>query len=1654
MYMTPVWSPISGSKMTSVPHVGGQVVVIGGSKKETQAIRKLYPEAHTLEIRSEDDVNQLAKVLQALGSIGQIVWIAPTARFESVTDESLIQAQNYGVVHLFRLVKALLSLEYGFKELAWTVITQLTRWVQKTDFVIPSHAAVHGLVESIAKEYHTWKIRVLDMGDTQDWPISEMFRIPLDVQNPGFAYRNKEWFQQTLIRVQGLSGGNPRYRSKGVYVVVGGAGGIGKAWSESIVETYQANLVWIGRRKKDNKIEKDLDSLSKFGPAPLYIQADAANQKSLQRAYDEIKKVHPRIHGVVHSAILLSDKSLANMNENEFREALAAKIDVSVHLAQTFQKESLDFVLFFSSMIAFGGAAGQSNYAAGCTFKDAFAYRLAKDWSCSVKVMNWGYWGNVGIVKNHSYNERMSRAGLGSIEPQEGMQALDFLLQCPLDQIALIKTLNPMAIPGTRSNESMTIYQETLLSCIGTLKNHRPKQEIPEEILKLAKSGQYAEMEQLMALILYSSLQAIGVVKTKTSIPREVSVKEKLQKGYTRWFEESIRVLRTKGILHSDSARDTANESPMELTALWRKWDTAKVRWLKNPNQKGQVTLVEPCLRNLQAILTGKQKATDILFPNASLELMEGIYKQNLIADHFNEILATTVAAYVQDRISHDPATQIRILEIGAGTGGTTAVLLPKLHPFQRHIREYRYTDVSKAFLIYADEHFASQNPYLTTQFFDVAKSPKEQHIATDHFDLVIAANVLHATQNIRETLRNAKATMRKNGLLLLIEVSRNTLFNHLTVGLLEGWWSYGDSHLRMPGCPGLTPESWETVLESEGLSPVYFPARQMHEMGQQVLVAESDGVIRENYHRFTPDNATETEATAENPSQTERYSLPEDLLRERTLAYLKEMVGETVKISSQKIDSSEPLETYGIDSIMLGQLNQRLSKVFTGISSTLLFEHRSIEALAKHFIETQKEALIKQFGMNDDERSHENSADVEMPNRAIEKDTDWTFKTPERVLAPHKITGNGNPTPPSRNAIAIIGISGRYPQAQTLNEYWENLKAGRSAITEIPNDRWDWKDYYHMNPKQAPGLRKTYSKWGGFLDGFSLFDPFFFSMTPREAENIDPQERLFLEECWKAFEDAGYAPSKMSSELRRKTGVFAGITKIGFNLLSFDAPYEFPLTSFASLVNRVSYFLDLHGPSLPVDTMCSSSLVAIHEACEYLRRGGGELAIAGGVNGYAHPHTYIALAKGQFISTQAHTPAFEKGGMGFVPGEGVGAVVLKPYENALRDGDSIYALIRGSAVNHGGKGNSYTMSNPVQQAAVIQQALDQGNIDPRTISYIEAAANGSEMGDAIEMSALTSVFYQRQGVQGDYKIGSVKPSIGHCESASGISQLTKTVLSLKHKTLVPTRIKGQLNPNIDFDQLPFRLQNKVSEWKPVTVDGEIVPRRAGITSIGGGGVNAHVIVEEYCPKRKNQPHSIQSDDSILFILSAKNLDRLEDYARKWITYLKSNKGLDLRRIAYTLQIGREEMRYRLAIVIYRQRDLLQALEEWCKHKENSECCFSGDLTKNKIVTEEATAQTLEAGRLSELGKLWALGNSIDWRTLYPDKPLIKMSGLPTYPFQRGECWIRTPKPQKTNDESNDAATKISDEFLGDIIDRIAEGELTEEQVQKMIVSS
>ena len=695
-----------------------------------------------------------------------------------------------------------------------------------------------------------------------------------------------------------------------------------------------------------------------------------------------------------------------------------------------------------------------------------------------------------------------------------------------------------------------------------------------------------------------------------------------------------------------------------------------------------------------------------------------------------------------------------------------------------------------------------------------------------------------------------------------------------------------------------------------------------------------------------------------------------------------------------------------------------------------MLFERHGIRA-GTHFVAGQADSVLGRcvrlalpLGLSDDRLvgylarvlapAGDGSSEPTLDFMRQGRDTPAEGSTPGvRPVIPgvsHERTASH--APPALDAdIAIIGLSGRYPQAENVSEFWENLKAGRYSITEVSPERWDWREHFHPHPEEALKLRKSYGKWGGFLEGFAEFDPLFFWMAPRRVEFIDPQERLFLEECWKALEDAGYPPNALSPQVREKTGVFGGISKQGFNLYSAEVKGAFPYTSLATMVGRVSHFFDLKGPSMPVENHCASALVAVHEACEYLRQGKGVLAIAGGVNLSLHPSSYVHLSLVGMLSHNARSAAFGKGGVGYVPGEGVGVVILKRLAQAIEDGDHVYAVIRGSAVNSNGRMRYYGEPNQTQQEAVIRAALEQGRIDPRTVSYVEAAASGVETSDAVELAALSGVFVERAGTEGHYAVGSVKPNIGHCEAVSGMSQLTKVIMSLTHATLTPTLMPDELNPRVDFARLPFSLQRERTAWERVRVDGSEVPRRAGVTALGNG-INAHLVVEEYVPPAAPPvPDHASSASPQLFVLSAQNKDRLREYVGRWIAWLGTGEQHDLAKLAYSLQVGREPMVARVAVLASTQEELLQRLRRWLDAGDAEGQSWSGDRRTARTEPEPRILDAVGSGRLEEVARLWVRGNSIPWARLAAGRAARRMGGLPTYPFARERYWIKSSGP-------------------------------------------
>ncbi|MBX9258922.1 SDR family NAD(P)-dependent oxidoreductase [Desmonostoc muscorum CCALA 125] len=513
---------------------------------------------------------------------------------------------------------------------------------------------------------------------------------------------------------------------------------------------------------------------------------------------------------------------------------------------------------------------------------------------------------------------------------------------------------------------------------------------------------------------------------------------------------------------------------------------------------------------------------------------------------------------------------------------------------------------------------------------------------------------------------------------------------------------------------------------------------------------------------------------------------------------------------------------------------------------------------------------------------------------------------------------------------IAVIGIGCRFPGANDYQQFWQNLEQGINSISEIPSDRWEVEEYYSPNPQE----RKSISKWGGFIEKIDQFDAQFFGISAREAQRMDPQQRLMLELTWSCIEDAGYAPFELSGG---SVGVFIGVCNYDYDLLQNGYKQETDGhtgtgTWTCMIPNRISYFFNFHGPSIPVDTACSSSLVALHQAINALKSEECKTALVGGVSIFCTPTRYIQMSQLGMLSPQGQCKTFDSEADGYVRGEGAGVILLKPLAKAIADQDQIYGVIKGSAVNHGGKARTLTSPNVYAQAKVLSAAYTKANIAPNTISYIEAHGTGTPLGDPIEINSLKRAFrqlhqqYHLSPVDKPYcGLGTVKTNIGHLEAAAGIAGVIKVLLAMKNQKLPKIVNFQQLNPRIDFKGTPFYLVCETQEWKQLkTEKGENIPRRAGISSFGVGGLNAHVILEEapeplVVNKQFERPYH-------LLTLSAKNEQALAQLRHSYGEFLTDNANVPLGDICSAANIGREHFNHRLAIVADSREQLVEQL--------------------------------------------------------------------------------------------------------------------------------
>ena len=1246
-------------------------------------------------------------LLERGGTVDEILWFAPAP------GEDLIEDQQAGALGLFRLVKALLAQGAHSRPLSLTVVTRQAQPVREGEPVWASHASVHGLIGVLAKEMRKWRFRLVDDDEAGSLPPAEILRLPHDPYGEAWAWRAGQWHRQRLLACHEELAGRPSaFRREGVYVIVGGAGGIGQALSRYLIERYDAQVVWLGRRGLEQGISQELDGFAGLPRVPSYFQADATDESALRRARQQIEQRFGRIHGVINSAIVLQDQSVMKLDESSFQLVLDVKVASSVNVAKVFADESLDFMLFFSSLVAFLKTAGQSNYAAGSVFQDAFAHKLRCSCGFPVKVMNWGYWGEFGAGASDHYRKRMASNGVASLDSSSGMAALEFLLRSALSQMGFIHMLEFKAleiIPGMQLDQALDISAGFRLV------------DGVEPILERAE-------QQLRNLS-----------------PDEISGR---REGASLGVAAALD-LRGRAIAHMNDLVSQALQVPTE-------------------------------------------------------DLDE----------------ATPLARYGVDSISAVYITNA-LSEIFGPVDGTLLFELQTIEELA--------------------EHFLAQHPASYAAFFQDAAP--------------VAA----------------------------------------------------------------VPSGPEPVV-----------------------------------------------------------ALPAASLRQRAVAHMRALVSQALEVPAEDLDDSTPLVRYGVDSISAVYITNALSEHFGQVDSSLLFDIQTIDELADHFLASEPERCAELFSGD----AYSEAASVIPP--AVAEPVARQAAAVEPVALPllriHR-----------DDDIAVIGMAGRYPQAFDLAAFWEKLRGGEHCIEEIPAARWDWRLGFSEDPEQVGAC---YSRWGGFIEGHDEFDPVFFHISPAEAELMDPQERLFLQQAYACVEDAGYTSKALS--LHGEVGVFAGVMNS-----------DYPLASrYWSIANRVSYVLDLKGPSLAVDTACSSSLTALHLAIESLRAGSCASALVGGVNLITDPVHLSSLSYMQMLSRGDACRAFGDQADGFVASEGVGVVLLKPLGQARRDGDHVYGVLKGSMIAAGGLTSGYTVPSPRAQSQVIAKSLERAALAPQDVSYIEAHGTGTSLGDPIEIKGLVGAYGAAQELRA---LGSVKSNIGHAESAAGIAGLCKVLLQIKHGELAPTLHAQTVNPRIDFSQTGLRLVQTAEPWTRLLRqrDGRRgqLPRIAGLSSFGAGGANAHVLIAEDDQAAADPVHT----SPCAILLSAQSRDQLRQQADALLRHIIREELSDqhLGRLAFTLQTGRETFEWRMGFIARDMAHLRQRLGELLSCEWEALGWLTVGNGAPRLKTEQpqpANPAPWPEPLLQAQVKRWASGESVDWRAGYDQQP--QRLSLPSYPFRRERYWL------------------------------------------------
>ncbi|PWY57648.1 hypothetical protein DGG96_00705 [Legionella qingyii] len=836
---------------------------------------------------------------------------------------------------------------------------------------------------------------------------------------------------------------------------------------------------------------------------------------------------------------------------------------------------------------------------------------------------------------------------------------------------------------------------------------------------------------------------------------------------------------------------------------------------LKEGNYSSRLKLFTSVCEHYPELLSGNLLPHQVIFPHGNTELVQGFYEHHTVADHANQMLASKLRNYCLSS-----QKTIKILEVGAGSGASTRAILGALHD---QSFTYYFTDISPALVNKARRYFSEYEHSMEFRIFDM-EHMDSQHEFYQAFDVVIATNAIHATRDILNSLNSLCECLVDSGHLLLNELVEKTNYTTAIFGLFDGWWNASDQHLRQMNSPLLSPEQWIAVLQKMNLTDIEYQCSCLNFSSAEQIVIDAK-INRQDQIKRQPALMMPLSKVSIEPVDKERdvgnggEKQQAPFHSTKNQQWIVEQLAQTLYLDSETIQLEDRLSDLGFDSLSLSDLYQKLKPEYPEFGIAELF---AVDTVA---------ALVKRFTGNE---CTETPDEVHLDLNHYNRETD----------------------------IAIVGLSYQLPHTGS-DDFISMLQQGKTAFGPIPKSRWAHDSFFDA---QKGKQGKSYAGSGSFLNDIDCFDEAFFKLSPREAAFIDPQERLLLQNAYFALEDANAFPIALDN----KISVFVGISGAYYSWLNEDWTTQKHANSscaYWSAANRISYSFNLHGPSMAVDTACSSSLSALHLACQSVLTDESTMAIVGGVNLIVHPRQMVELSDLHMLSAQNINATFSQNADGFVYAEGVVALCIKKLGVAVAEGNKIYGIIKGSALNSGGKMHGYTVPNPEAQKQVILSALQKAGINSWQINYIEAHGTGTVLGDPIEIKALSEV-YQNKAF-----LGSVKSNIGHSEACAGLAGLVRILLQYQHEEVFAGVNAWPLNEHCHFEKTQFIIPEKDTAWGQSRGS-----RYSALSSFGAGGSNAHIILQDYplIPELCTKHHSFKKH--IHWIVPRSSFPAIQEY--------------------------------------------------------------------------------------------------------------------------------------------------------------------------------